>query len=76
MQVKAGVTPKDKTKKLYRSGKDKIFGGVCGGLAEYLGVDATLIRVIWAATMFLWGIGAGVYLLAWILIPRNPEHEW
>lgn len=65
-----------RTKRLYRSGKDKILGGVCGGIGEYLGVDPVLIRILWVFSIFAWGIGTLPYLIAWIIIPRNPRHVW
>ena len=62
---------------LYRSGKDRILGGVCGGIAEYLGVDPVLIRLLWVIfTLALWGLGILVYIISWIIIPRNPNHKW
>jgi phage shock protein C len=64
-----------KIKKLYRSGNDRILGGVCGGIAEYLEVDPTLIRLIWIL-LALNGVGILGYLIAWVLIPRNPNHKW
>ncbi|MFH1663620.1 MAG: PspC domain-containing protein [archaeon] len=63
-------------KRLYRSGKEKILGGVCGGIAEYLKVDPVLIRLLWVASVFVWGSGILLYVIAWIIIPRNPEHKW
>ena len=62
-------------KKLYRSGKDKILGGVCGGIGEYLDVDPTIIRLLWVF-FGLSGIGVLFYFLAWLIIPRNPKHRW
>jgi phage shock protein PspC (stress-responsive transcriptional regulator) len=59
-------------KKLYRSNKDKIIGGVCGGLAEYFNVDATLVRVIVLVLTFMYGIGILIYLAAMIIIPPEP----
>lgn len=63
-------------KRLYRSGKDKILGGVCGGIAEYLGVDPVLIRLLWIIGSLAWGSGIIAYIIAWIIIPRNPNHKW
>ena len=65
-----------KTKRLYRSGKNKILGGVCGGIAEYFNVDPVIIRLLWV--LFALGYGSGVlaYIIAWIIIPRNPNHKW
>jgi len=65
--------PQEKTKKLYRSGRDRMLGGVCGGIAEYFNVDSTLVRLLWVL-LTLGSIGAGilVYLIAWMIIPENP----
>ena len=63
-------------KRLYRSGNDKLLGGVCGGIAEYLGVDPVLIRLLWVIFILVWGIGILAYIIAWIIIPRNPRHRW
>lgn len=59
-------------KRLYRSRKDKVIGGVCGGLGGYLEVDPVIIRVVWLATVLLGGTGVLAYLIAWILIPETP----
>ncbi len=63
-------------RRLYRSGKDRILGGVCGGIAEYLDVDPVIIRLIWVISVFAWGAGILAYIIAWIIIPRNPEDKW
>jgi phage shock protein C len=60
-------------KKLYRSKKDKMIAGVCGGIAEYFDVDPTLIRLLTVLFVFLGGAGVAVYVIAWIVIPKNPE---
>ena len=57
-------------KKLYLSDSDKKIGGVCGGLAEYLGLDATLIRILWVV-FGLVGAGLLAYFIAWLLMPRR-----
>lgn len=62
------------TKRLYRSGKDKILGGVAGGLGEYFEVDPTLIRLVFALA-FLSGFGFLAYILAWIIVPMDPKFE-
>jgi len=62
--------------RLYRSGEDKILGGVCGGIGAYLGIDPVIIRLIWVLAFFAWGIGILAYIIAWIIIPRNPRHSW
>jgi len=58
-----------KDKRLYRSKKDKIFGGVCGGIAKHLDTDPTIIRLLWIVATLLWGAGLIAYLLFWIVMP-------
>lgn len=70
------VAEKGGIHRLYRSGKDRLLGGVCGGIAEYLGVDPVIIRLLWVICVFLWGAGVLAYIVAWIIIPRNPAHKW
>ncbi len=61
--------------KLYRSRADRVIAGVAGGLGEHLGVDAVLIRLAWAAMFFLGGSGLLLYILAWVIIPEEPEWQ-
>lgn len=63
-------------KRLYRSGKDNLLGGVCGGIAEYLSIDPVIIRIIWIVATLVWGTGILLYIILWIIIPRNPYHQW
>ncbi len=64
---------KTEVKRLYCSEKDKMLGGVCGGIAEYFQVDPTLVRLLWAAiTLVSFGLGVIAYIIAWIVIPKNP----
>ncbi len=56
-------------KYLYRSRKNRIIAGVCGGLGEYLGVDPVLIRIAWVIVSFFGGAGILAYVIAWIIIP-------
>ena len=58
-------------KRLYRSEKNKIIAGVCGGIAEYLEVDPVIIRLIWVVASLAWGAGILAYLIAWIIIPKR-----
>ncbi len=65
------------TEKLYRSAREKMLGGVCGGLADYFSVDVTLVRLIVIVASFAGGIGFFAYLVAWVIIPVNPvEQGW
>ena len=59
-------------KRLYRSKRDRMLGGVCAGLAEHFDVDPSVIRLVWVVvTIFSIGTGVIVYLLAWIIIPEE-----
>lgn len=58
-------------KKLHKSATDKKICGVCGGLAEYLNVDPTIIRLIWALTVVFAGTGVLAYLIAALVIPED-----
>ena len=62
------------SKKLYRSLSDKKLAGVCGGIAEYFGLDATLIRVGWALVSLFAGAGVLAYIVCAIIIPEKPEN--
>ncbi|NOZ71731.1 MAG: PspC domain-containing protein [Chloroflexi bacterium] len=63
------------TKRLYRSRKDQMIAGVCGGIGEYLNIDPTLVRLAFLL-LAIWG-GGGVlaYLIAWIVIPEEPVDD-
>jgi phage shock protein C len=60
------------TKRLYRSRTDVMLGGVCGGLAKYLNVDPTIIRLVFVLLLFLGGGGFWIYLVLWIITPVEP----
>ncbi len=62
----------DSSRKLYRSRTDRKLAGVCGGLAQFFGVDATLIRVAFVVLAVLGGSGLIIYLAMWILVPVEP----
>jgi phage shock protein C len=62
-------------KKLYRSRRNSMIAGICGGLGEYLNVDPTIMRLAAVLLVFADGIGLIAYIIAWIIIPRNPEIE-
>lgn len=63
-------------RKLYRSTYDKKLAGVCGGLAAYFGIDATLVRLLWIVASLIFGSGILLYILAAIIIPADPDSEW
>ena len=59
-------------KRLYRSRKNKVIGGVCGGIGEYFNIDPVLIRLVLVLFSFMGGGGIIAYIIAWMVIPlRN-----
>ena len=60
-------------KRLYKSNRNRMLCGVCGGIAEYFGLDPTLVRLGWILFAALAGSGLLAYIIAAIVIPRNPE---
>ncbi len=60
-------------KKLYKSVADKKLGGVCGGIAEYFGIDSTLVRLAWVALTLFGGSGILAYIIAVLVMPHNQE---
>lgn len=59
-------------KQLYRSCKNRIIGGVCGGLGEYFDLDPVLIRLVFVLLAIPGGVGLWVYIVAWLIIPQDP----
>jgi phage shock protein C len=62
-------------KRLYKSRRDRIIDGVCGGIGEYLGVDPTIVRIIFLLLFFMGGVGLILYIAGMLIIPVNPEHK-
>jgi phage shock protein PspC (stress-responsive transcriptional regulator) len=60
-------------KRLYRSKRDRQIAGICGGIAEYLNVDPSVVRLVWIVLTLMGGTGFAVYLICWFVIPENPE---
>jgi phage shock protein PspC (stress-responsive transcriptional regulator) len=61
------------TKRLYRRPEGRIVAGVCTGLADYLGIDVTVIRLAFAALTIFGGFGALLYVVAWAVVPEEGE---
>lgn len=61
----------DTARRLYRSSNDRMIGGVASGIARHTGIDIAISRIVWGILMFL-GIGIPLYLLCWLVIPREP----
>lgn len=60
-------------KKLYRSKSDRKLAGVCGGIAEYLGIDPTVVRAVWAIVSVFIPVGILAYVVCAVIIPEEPE---
>ncbi|MBP5387471.1 MAG: PspC domain-containing protein [Prevotella sp.] len=58
-------------KRFYLSDTDKKLGGVCGGLAEYFGIDSLLVRIVFVILIFGYGCGLLAYILLWLLAPKH-----
>lgn len=61
------------TKRLYRSRTEKMIAGVCGGLANYYGIDPTIVRLAFVVIGLAVGSGILAYLILWLIIPLEPE---
>ena len=59
----------EEPRKLYRSRNQRMIAGVCGGLADYFNVDATLVRVLFLLLAVFGGTGLVIYLVMWIIVP-------
>jgi phage shock protein C len=59
----------EEPRKLHRSQTQRMIGGVCGGLAEYFNVDATLMRVLFLLLAVFGGSGLVIYVVMWIIVP-------
>ena len=61
-------------KKLYKSNVDKKIDGVCGGIAEYFGIDVTLVRLVFAISVIFGGTGIWAYLVCALIMPAKPSN--
>ncbi|MBP8855996.1 MAG: PspC domain-containing protein [Oscillospiraceae bacterium] len=59
-------------KRLYKARAGRMLCGVCGGIAEYFGIDPTLVRLAFIVLCFGWGSGILAYIVAAIIIPEAP----
>src|SRR3954470_17362569 len=63
--------PAPEPRRVKRSSTDRVLGGVCGGLGDYLGVDPIIVRVVAVVLVFFGGAGLAFYLAAWLLVPSD-----
>jgi len=69
------ITNQPAARQLRRSADDRMLAGVAGGIARYLDVDVTLVRVIIATLALFTGAGVVLYIAAWLLIPEDGEDQ-
>lgn len=60
-------------KKLYRNTSNKMLAGVCSGIGDYFGIDATLVRLGWVIFSLAGGSGVLAYIIALVIIPEGPQ---
>ena len=60
-------------KKLYRSKSNQMIAGVCAGLAEYLNIDVSIVRILWALIALTAGVGVLLYIVCAFVVPEKPE---
>lgn len=76
ISIKKKVKPEENemSKSLYKSDDNKMIDGVCGGIAEFFGIDPTIVRLAWVIFCFMGGSGFLAYLVAAVIIPRRTEY--
>ncbi len=69
------VGPVVARKRLVRPRSGRKLAGVCAGLGEYFDIDPTLLRVLWVIAVVFGGTGILAYIVAWIVMPEEPEYK-
>ncbi len=59
-------------KRLYRSRDERLFGGVCGGIGEFFGIDPTIVRLTFVLVTLVWPATPLLYLVLMLLVPEEP----
>ena len=75
-QQPEGYTTVNTAKKLVKSQSNKKISGVCAGLAEYFGIDATIVRLVFALCLLFFGCGLTAYIVCLILMPRETQQNF
>jgi phage shock protein C len=69
-----GPPPPPRPRRLARSSRERMWAGVAGGMAEYFDLDPALVRLLWvAATIVTGGLAVPLYIIAWIILPRDDQ---
>jgi phage shock protein C len=61
-------------KRLYRSRRNRVLAGICGGLADFFHMDPTWIRLFFILFFFLGGSAFLVYIIMWLIVPLEPDN--
>ena len=70
-QQSSGPYTADEPRRLFRAANDKVLGGVCAGLANYLKLDPAIVRLLFVVITFTWGFGFLLYIILWIVLPTK-----
>lgn len=62
-------------KRLYRSDRDKIIAGICGGISEYFKINILLVRFLFIFFALFGGISIAIYIIIWFFVNKNPLHK-
>lgn len=62
------------SKKLYKNSQNKMLCGVCSGVSDYLNLDVSIIRIIWALLCLTYGSGIILYFVCALILPENPNN--
>lgn len=65
----------NQNKRFHRSDSNRLLAGVCGGIAEFIGVDATIVRLVFVVLTVFGFSGVFIYLLAWLIMPAEGEQR-
>ena len=71
-----GEEAEPETRKLYRSRTDRSIAGICGGLADFFHIDATVMRLIMLFLIIFGGLSIWAYIILWIIIPEEPARKF
>ena len=72
-QQPEGYTTTEPAKKLMKSSDNKKIAGVCAGIAKYFGMDATIVRLIFALSLLIFGFGLTIYIVCLVLMPSEAQ---
>ena len=61
----------NRIKRLYRSAKNRLLGGICSGLSQYFNIDVNIMRLIWVIIALIWPATILAYLIMWVIIPHE-----